>query len=191
MKIKNIVLISLIVSLSLMLLILVLGSMLPTSTLDNMSSWLNKTESSLADNNNTTDNPNSNTVDPAATVTPTPTPTTKPSVTQTPAATAAPTSTPAYCSGKTPCYGRSSLASHATTGSCWSYQTAGGTSVIYNMTTFNTAHSDGPKSQILAGCGTAINWGGVPSNGKHTAAKSNTQATFTQYKVGYYDASKA
>ena len=69
--------------------------------------------------------------------------------------------------------------------------TGGGKTVIYNMTGFAKVHSGG-SSVILtsANCGHAVDWTGAPSNAKHTAAKSNNQATLNGYLVGYYDATK-
>lgn len=99
--------------------------------------------------------------------------------------------TPVYCGGLLPCYGPTTLALHATTNDCWSYQTSGASSVLYNMTGFAPRHSGGTTTILTtANCGKAINWAGAPSNGKHTAAKSNTQATLNGYRVGYYDATK-
>lgn len=97
-----------------------------------------------------------------------------------------------YCSGLTPCYGPSTLALHAKVATdCWGYQTSGSNSTIYNLTGFAPRHSGGSGTILTAAnCGHAIDWTGAPSNGKHTAAKSNTQATLNGYKVGYYDAAK-
>lgn len=188
MKIRHIVLICLIISFSAMLIILIAGLLIPESTLNSMSNWLaNKTE---LISNNSTNTINSNTVVPSNTTntntTPTPTPT--PANNTTPQNNTTPPAAP-KCNGNTPCYGPSTMAAHSASGDCWSYQTYGGTSVIYNMTAFNDVHSAGPKEQILAGCGKAIDWSSVPSNSKHSAAQSNSQRIFLQFKVGYYDAS--
>lgn len=200
MKIRHIVLISLIVTFSISLIILLVGLFVPSSALDTVSKWFGDgasisttigpggsvttiTGGGLSPSGSATTSPGGSST-PTDTVSPT-----GGSQTQVPSPTATTTPTPVKCSGKTPCYGPSTMAAHVSASSCWSYQTASGVSVIYNMTSFNSVHSDGPKSEILAGCGGAINWASVPSNGKHTAAKSNTQSIFLQFKVGYYDAS--
>lgn len=156
-----------------MLIILILGLLVPSSTLDSLSGL-------LSDKNKVVSNTTSNIASANSTNTPAPTNTTN-----------ANTVTPATpkCSGNSPCYGPSTMAAHSSSSDCWSYQTSGGVSIIYNMTAFNDVHSDGPKAEILAGCGKAIDWSSVPSNSKHSAAQSNSQRIFLQFKVGYYDSS--
>lgn len=195
MKIKNLVLISLIIALGTLFILFLIAIFVPDSTLNKVSSWFGGSNTTTQSDSSkvpdvTTDN-NSVPEDVSTKPTETPTQPTTSTPTTTPTTPSTPTAPtePAKCGGLTPCYGLATMASHSTPSSCWSYQTSGGTSVVYNMTSFNGVHSDGPKSEILAGCGGAINWAGVPNNGKHNASKNNSQSTFLQFKVGYYDAS--
>lgn len=104
-----------------------------------------------------------------------------------------------YCNGGFPCYGTADVAKHSSAGNCWGWLGNRVINVSSFDSAFHSARSGVDNIQVGGVCGKdlgpSVN-GSVPANGYSSGhnhqlgAKSNTDANYMGYFVGYYDSSK-